>query len=689
MRDPAQRRVLTATVAVTALLLPLGGSALAHDDRVSADGGARYGAADVYTRHALSGHADSEPADAGPAATSVGFEHVSTFTFDFDGDGQLDTGVGSVTDVWEHEGTAYVGTFYEPDCSRFGTRIVDLGDPSSPEYLGNLPSMPNTRVNDVKVTSVDNAWFTGDLLAATQEPCFISRGDGGSMENKGGVVLYDVTEPGNPELIKRAYVAGTSGSETNFGVHNTFFWEDDGRTLLGVVDDDNVRDLHIVDVSNPERPTELSAVGWPDWFGAGGPAEGTDPQGASGLGSFAATALHDVWVEFHDHDGDGEAEPIGYLSYWDAGLVLLDLSDPADPVFLGDSDYDTTGPEGDAVGEEGNSHVAVPAPVEDGRYVLMGDEDFSPFRSSVTYNPPSGDPVEIAAAEGAFTTPLSSLPEDTLPAELVSAGGTLCSGNDVDFRGEVALISRGACTFQLKAENAQAQGASGMVVYNNAGEGLVLMGGDGIDGFFGFFVGQSDGIAMEDAVAAGTTTFDASNVFDGWGYLRVIDTRPDADEAPGNKGGTKKGGASTAAPTSEFVEVGSFATPNTFRNPPLAGDYTMHNIVMGPAGTDWADTAFVSWYSDGMLALDASDPTQLAWTGQWVGCHGQGGCDPTLDSNGKAQAAATNFWGVYSTVINGDVYVLGSDRNNGLVVLRPVAGGSVPGPLAPGGGATP
>jgi hypothetical protein len=651
--------------AVIAMVVPLAMPAAAHDDSVQSDGGALYGAADVYVRHKLSGHETAEPAESGPPAREVGFEHVSTFTFDFDGDGIVDTGFGSVTDVWEHNGFAYLGTFYEPDCSRFGTRIVDIRDPEDPQYVGNLASMPNTRVNDVKVTSMDNQWFSGDLLAATQEPCFLSRGDGASLENKGGVVLYDVSDPANPVLLKRAYVKGMSGSSTNFGVHNTYFWEQDGRTYLGIVDDDNIRDFRILDVTKPTNPVEVAAVGWPDWLDAD-----SDPQGAFGLGSFAATFIHDIWVEEHDHDGDGTDEVIGYLSYWDAGLILLDLTDPANPVFLGDSDYDTEGPEGDAIGEEGNSHVAVPAPVEDGRYVLMGDEDFSPYRSIVTYDPPTGDPVEVSAAEGAFTTQLSTYETSPLPAELVSAGGTLCAPNDVDFAGQVALISRGDCTFQLKAEIAKAQGAIGMVVYNNAGDALVLMGGTGITDFFGFFVGQSDGMAMEAAVAEGTTTFNVDSLFSGWGYLRVIDTRPGDGSA-------------------KFQEVTSFATPRVFQDPPPPGDYTMHNIVMGPAGTEFADTAFISWYSDGMISLDASDPTDLAWTGQWIGCYGQSACDPTLDSNGNAQAAATNFWGVYPTVIDGEVYVLGSDRNNGLVILKPVLGANAWTGLSPGGGATP
>lgn len=77
------------------------------------------------------------------------------------------------------------------------------------------------------------------------------------------------------------------------------------------------------------------------------------------------------------------------------------------------------------------------------------------------------------------------------------------------------------------------------------------------------------------------------------------------------------------------------------------------------------------------------------WTGQWIGCYGQDGCDPTLDTNGNGQAEATNFWGVYPTVIDGEVYVLGSDRNNGLVILRPVAGATAGDGLASGGGNTP
>lgn len=633
-------------------------TAVAHDDSIASDGGAQAGAADVYLRHLLSGHETAEPSESGPPATAEGFEHVSTFTFDFDGDGEVDTGHGSITDVWEHEGFAYLGTFFEPDCSRFGTRIVDVRDPENPSFVTNLPSMPNTRTNDVKVAEITTPHFSGDVLLMTQEPCFLSNAAGGSLPNKGGIQIWDVTDPSAPELLKKTFIKGPSQSDTNFGVHNTYIWQQGDKAYAGLVDDDNASDFHILDISKPTNPKEVSVSGWSDWLD-----ETSDPQGAEGLGSFAATFIHDVWVEKH-----GGAY-IAYLSYWDAGLILLDVTDPANPVFLGDSDYDTTGPEGDALGEEGNSHVAVPAPAQDGRYVLMGDEDFSAFRATATYIQ-GGTATEVQAVEGEFTTQLSSYDVNPLPAEMIDAGGELCTQNSIDLTGKVALIARGTCTFQLKADNAKAQGAIGMVVYNDAarGDALVLMGGDGIDDFFGFFVGHTDGLAIKDAIATGATTFNVENVFDGWGYLRVIDTQT---------GGSK------------FEEVESFATPKVFEDPPIPGDYTMHNVVMGPAGTEWADTAFISWYSDGMVLLDASDPTDLQWTGQWIGCYGQDPCAPTLDSNGNAQSAATNFWGVYPTVIDGRVYVLGSDRNNGLVILRPVAGADLGEGLEPGTGNLP
>lgn len=450
-KRPIMRQRWAVSLAALAMLLPVvPGTVLGHGDQTFGDGGAIFGATDVYKRHELSGHETAEPSESGPTAEAIGFEHVSTLTFDFDGDGVLDTGVGSVTDVWEHKGIAYVGTFFEPDCSRFGVRIIDVRDPANPKFLGNVPTMPNTRANDVKVAEVGGR----DIMVMTQEPCFLTNKNGKTKSNKGGISFVDVTDPASPELLKKIFIGGQSGSDTNFGVHNTFIWDQNGQSFLGLVDDDNVRDFHVLDISNPSNPTEVSVVGWPDWFGAGGVVEGDDPQGASGLGSFAATFIHDIWVEKH------QDRTIGYLSYWDAGLILLDLTDPANPVFMGHSDYNTNGPEGETNSEEGNGHVAVPARAEDGRYLLLGDEDFAPFRFVASYTPAGGAAVEVPAAEGAFTTPVADINPNPLPGQLVSAQGELCAQNGIDFGGNIALISRGTCSFQIKADNAAEQGAT-------------------------------------------------------------------------------------------------------------------------------------------------------------------------------------------------------------------------------------
>jgi hypothetical protein len=57
-----------------------------------------------------------------------------------------------------------------------------------------------------------------------------------------------------------------------------------------------------------------------------------------------------------------------YVSYWDFGTVMLDVSDPANPEFLGRTEF---GP-----GVEGNAHSAWTA--RGGRLLIQTDEDFDP-----------------------------------------------------------------------------------------------------------------------------------------------------------------------------------------------------------------------------------------------------------------------------------------------------------------------
>ncbi len=73
---------------------------------------------------------------------------------------------------------------------------------------------------------------------------------------------------------------------------------------------------------------------------------------------------------------------------------------------------------------------------------------------------------------------------------------TGCDPVDDDLGGKIALISRGACSFQKKVFNAETAGAIGVVVYNNAPGGPIAMGGTPADGAVtipAVMVGQEDG----------------------------------------------------------------------------------------------------------------------------------------------------------------------------------------------------
>ncbi len=181
---------------------------------------------------------------------------------------------GRYTDVWAHEGFAYVGSFQNPDCSNDGVYIADIRDPQQPEYIGQIHSAPGTRVNDVKVTDVGDR----DILIFTYEVCGtdvalasasqmgrdrseVITDDGLVGQGSDGISLYDVTKPKAPRKLVKGFL------ETE--VHNTYPWTTDEGTFLLVVDDFNIDDTWIVDISNPDDPELLVKTGLGTWLAQG------------------------------------------------------------------------------------------------------------------------------------------------------------------------------------------------------------------------------------------------------------------------------------------------------------------------------------------------------------------------------------------------------------------------------------
>lgn len=504
---------------------------------------------------------------------------------------------GLTTDVWAYGDYAYMGSFTNCSLDLTGVRVIDIADPTNPEQVAFIKAIPGTRNNDVKVTHIDTPSFSGEILTVTHESCggsFTPRlHSNGTANSSGqaGVSIFDVTDPTKPKALARNVL--------KFESHNTFVWQQGDNAYMMVVDDENVQDVHILDVTKPQSPKEITVTGQLDW-----PADI-----AVEFGGSASVFLHDMWIQ----ENDGVV--MAYLAYWDAGLVLLDVTDPYNPVFLGDSTYANPDPlSGEA--PAGTGHAV--APNSDGTRALFGDEDFSAESVSFVF-----EGTEYPASAAGFGPPVA-----TLNGTVVWTGGEGCTVGEIPAStapGQIALIQRGTCFFQDKAESAAAQGYDGYIVANDAARGDALVSMSARDGgpypdIPGVFVGNSTGEIMKSGGLAEVIT-----TFDGYGYLRLMDVSD-----PEN-----------------IVELDQFATEGVFANPIIPGDRTLHNIM-----TDSGTTVYLSWYAEGMRVVSFADDV-LVETHHWLD-----------DENGS------NFWGVYlHTYADGSQVILGSDRDKGLYIF--------------------
>ncbi|MDX1747295.1 MAG: PA domain-containing protein, partial [Halobacteriales archaeon] len=342
-----------------------------------------------------------------------------------------------------------------------------------------------------------------------------------------------------------------------------------------------------------------------------------------GFGTSQNRFLHDVTIN--------EAGDRAYLSNWDAGLILLDISDPADPQLISQA-IDTTVSDGEV-----NSHAAWPS--EDGTVVVETNEDFDPF--SLTFEITSGaNAGEYPVAEGSFTDPIIDLPDGTMSGPTVYVG-LGCDGTSVPpapSSDHIAVIQRGVCRFDVKAQNAIDAGYAGIVVFNDEarGDALVTMGGDSRD-IPGVFVGHSTGLAIMDVnddselvVGATGASVEVVSGFGRWGNVRVWDYTEEPNPVL----------------ASQFDTVCS-ANPGDESCDP-AGTYSVHNVVVED------DLAYISWYSDGMLVVDISDP----YNPVEIARYSDGG-EEFEEQNGGPQ----DFWGVYKE--RNSPWIYGSDRNGG------------------------
>lgn len=557
---------------------------------------------------------------------------------------------GRISDVAALGRFAYLGAYSDPACERGGVYVVDIADVANPREAGFIASPPGTFVSEgVQVLSLNTPAFKGDLLVNNNEIC--------AAGGIGGITLTDVSDPRNPRNLARGVGDRTDNPRTILNpiahtVHSAFAWQEGGRAFVVMVDNEEIDDVDIMEITDPANPVLIKETGLLDFTEAQAPLANGD-----------TTFFHDVVVrKFGDRQ-------IMLLSYWDAGYIKLDVTDPVNPRFLGDSDFPDPDPLTGFSQPEGNGHQATWD--RTGRFILATDEDFSPFRTKfeITSGPNAGP---YPSGEFGFTKSISTLDGRRLNGPTVY-GGYGCNRNAGDIPppssvgaldpGEEAIVvfQRGpvqdpnnpgaACRFDEKIANAEAAGYDGVIIANHhtgadAGEApdaAFCGGGDprGIPGMclghrafhllFGrqpsYTVPYPQGDPGDREPNAGNRGADvaATAQFDGWGYAHLID-----DD------------------TLRHRDAYAIRESLDERYASGFGDLSVHEVKTDPS----ADLAYYSYYSGG-FRIASFGPSGMGEQGHYI------------DDRGN------NFWGVFPhTDQNGQRVVLMSDRDSGLWVFR-------------------
>ncbi|WP_049971729.1 LVIVD repeat-containing protein [Haladaptatus cibarius] len=208
---------------------------------------------------------------------------------------KVDSWVRSLHDVWVQDGTAYLAQWDA------GTWLVDVSNPNQPSHiahfggepLDDLASIPDGEENDAIIGLPGNDHYVaanedGSLVVVNKEAW--ATGDG-SSGGPGGISLWDLSNSQNPEQL--AEISAPESADPTYDLQGPSLFQQFSLPQL----------------------SSLSPVGTASAHG-----KCHDCTGGS--------AISGQWTTSHNFDIVGDRL---YTSWYQGGVKLFDISDPANP----------------------------------------------------------------------------------------------------------------------------------------------------------------------------------------------------------------------------------------------------------------------------------------------------------------------------------------------------------------------
>lgn len=189
----------------------------------------------------------------------------------------------------------YTGHFWHS-----GWSIVDVTDPSNPSVVRFIPGPENTFTLQMELS--DN------IMVTALEKIFPNFGGSPRKPYDEGVLIWDISDPVNPEKLGQFRTGGT-GTHRNFYAGGKYVHLAAGMPGF----DGNI--YVIIDISDPAHPVESGR-----WWVPGQHIAGWENP------SKPYVSLHGPPYV---------AGNLAYLSYGSAGMIILDISDVSKPVEVG------------------------------------------------------------------------------------------------------------------------------------------------------------------------------------------------------------------------------------------------------------------------------------------------------------------------------------------------------------------